>query len=79
MTQNEASPTCANFMNTLTTPQNALNINDKNANSALSYDAWLKQKVNASLAGLLNGNNHCFSAAEWLAIRTAKKDNRNAQ
>ncbi|GJI95365.1 hypothetical protein RugamoR57_20830 [Duganella caerulea] len=48
------------------------------ASSEADHADWAKAKISAALAGLRDGSNRVFSAAEWAAIRAAKKASRGA-
>lgn len=49
----------------------------RNAHAARSYNEWLQQKVDASVAGLSDGTNKSISADEWSALRAAKQARRD--
>ncbi|MYN16102.1 hypothetical protein GTP81_05000 [Rugamonas sp. FT107W] len=48
------------------------------AASDADHADWAKAKISAAMAGLRDGSNRVFSAAEWAAIRAAKKASRGA-
>jgi hypothetical protein len=50
----------------------------KAAHAAAAYNAWLKAKVDASLAGIEDGSNRIIPEDEWAAIRAKKVKARQA-
>ncbi|MEO8408157.1 MAG: hypothetical protein ABI476_06975 [Oxalobacteraceae bacterium] len=50
----------------------------KDAHAALSHSEWLEQKVAASRTGLADGTNQRIASEEWLKIRAAKQEQRDA-
>jgi hypothetical protein len=48
----------------------------KAAHQALSHNDWLRQKVNAARAGLVDGTNQLITPEQWEKIKAAKKDQR---
>jgi hypothetical protein len=42
------------------------------ANEEQLYELWLRQKVNASIAGLADGTNRLYSQDEWKAVKAAR-------
>ncbi|MYM93377.1 hypothetical protein [Duganella vulcania] len=46
------------------------------ASSEADHADWAKAKISAAMAGLRDGSNRVFSAAEWAAIRAEKKASR---
>lgn len=50
----------------------------KAAHAAAAYNAWLKQKIDTSLAGIEDGSNRIIPDQEWAAIRAEKVKARRA-